>query len=125
MSYQPNTYTLLGSALAVDCTVSGDVIISINSATKYYPLQVILTNTQGTLDTAVAKMWTGAGATGSEITGAFNIDTGQPPEYLNFPVLDTNYLGLTHTETKMYLNLSVANSAPLTIDVYIYGLILE
>ena len=128
MSYNPNPYVLLGSALAVDCNATGDVIIPINGAKKYFPLLCFATNKSGTWSSADIQLWTGAPQSGTEATGVFTLNTLSATTDMSTPVLGGGpqlFNTSIQTAQELYLYRAVANGSPFTVDIFLYGVILE
>ncbi len=133
MSYILNTYSLLGSAIAVDLTLTGDTAISVTNAKKYIVKEVIAKG-RTVLDTQAGEgflqIYLGANQTGSIACNSFDFSLASYPTNESYITADITYPtyafgNVVMEQQELYLNHAGASAVPLTVDILIYGIILE
>lgn len=109
---------LLGVAQGVNLNATGDTVIPVINSTNYSVANVILVNGSISLTTAQAGLFTGAGAGGTAVVANALLNAVTGPT-----VVSQRTVASTATNTGQYLywNVSVAQGAAATGDVYIYG----
>lgn len=134
-----STYTLkkiynpffLGAARGVDCTITSDQVIKLNTHGRTYYLQAVnssggtdifIRNTAGvSLSTVTdAVIWTGAGATGTQCLTALTMSgTSDAPKSASVPSA-TRTTPLT--ATSLYFSCaSTTATAGAVVTIYIFG----
>lgn len=112
------TLRLLAVYKGVNANVTGDTVLPINNSTSYSVSNVIFTNASTSLTTAYAGVFTApsAGGTGIVANAALSALTGST-------VVSQRTVASTAAQTgqNLYVNVSTAQGAAATFDVYVYG----
>lgn len=110
---------LLGVATGVNVNATGDqAVIQINNSTNYSVSNVVFTNASISLTTAEAGLFTAPSTGGAAIVAdaALSALTGST-------VVSQRTVASTATQSaqNLYVNVSTAQGAAATMDVYVYG----
>ena len=123
--------TLIGYVISLNLNSVADTTLTpTGAATKYIVRRVVVTNASVNLTGSAARLalYTGAGATGTQITTISNIDTlTSATTFADLPVAILAAGGLsgsTLTATPIYVRVTAVHGSAATIDVYVYGEIL-
>ena len=126
---------LVASLRGVDMNTTGDQVMTLSEAAagKFFAVyNVLFCNASITLDTAQAGVFSGAGATGQSFFDAHALSGAAAPN----GVLSSFFFGgvsnrslevgglTTAIDTAPFVNVSVAQGAPATIDCYVFGYVL-
>jgi hypothetical protein len=109
---------LLASYQGVNVNATGDTVLPIQNTTNYSVSNVIFTNASVSLTTAEAGLFTAPSAGGTAIVAdaALSALTAST-------VVSQRTVAATATQSgqNLYVNVSVAQGAAATMDVYVYG----
>jgi hypothetical protein len=109
---------LLASYQGVNVNATGDTVLPIQNTTNYSVSNVIFTNASTSLTTAEAGVFTAPSAGGTAIVAdaALSALTAST-------VVSQRTVAATATQSgqNLYVNVSVAQGAAATMDVYVYG----
>jgi len=109
---------LLAVYQGVNANATGDTVLPIVNSTSYSVSNVIFTNASISLTTAEAGLFTAPAAGGTAIVAdaALSALTGST-------VVSQRTVAATAAQAgqKLYVNVSVAQGAAATFDVYVYG----
>ena len=116
----------LGKLLNVDLNITTDQIIPIINTSKYVIRSIIVTNASATLAASIAAggVYTAASKGGGAVVAAAQVYTS-----LTSAAVATNLTiaigAIARTEAALYLSLTTAHGSAATIDIYVFGDVLE
>jgi hypothetical protein len=113
------TWRLLAISRGVNVAATGNVAVPIINSTAYLPETLLVTNSSASTTTAALSVYTGSGATGSEVFASLTLAN-------NATALGVTSESAYETTTAynaqtLYINVGTAQSGAGTVDVYIYG----
>ncbi len=113
-----NGLRLLAFARGVDANTVGDTLMTVINSTSYSALFVIKTNASTSLTTATGGVYTAAAAGGTAVLtpAALSGNTAANVVVSTAPTTTT-----VQTAQTLYWRIAVAQGAPATLDVYVYG----
>ena len=112
------TLRLLAVYKGVNANVTGDTVLPINNSTSYSVSNVIFTNASTSLTTAAAGVFTAPSAGGTGIVANAALSA-----LSSASVVSQRTVASTAAQTgqNLYVNVSTAQGAAATFDVYVYG----
>ena len=112
------TLRLLAVYKGVNANVTGDTVLPINNSTSYSVSNVIFTNASVNLTTAEAGLFTAPAAGGTAIVADAALSA-----LSSASVVSQRTVASTAAQTgqNLYVNVSTAQGAAATFDVYVYG----
>lgn len=120
---KPQNRTLLGKGLALNANSTAAQAISIG-ASKYIIRRIVAAGASVSLTTAVGEVYTDSGATSPATSGLVQSSLDATAKFKD-GTLQAAVTGSYLTESSLYFKCSVAQGSAATVDVYIYGDILE
>ena len=126
MSYTPREYKCLGILKSANLNSTADQAIGIAGSQKYIVDKIVATNTSTTLATSIAAggFYTGASKSGTTIVGAGQLYTALTGA-TKFSALTLALTTDTLTAQTIYFSLTTAHGTAATIDLYVWGYVLE
>lgn len=130
MSYQPNLYALLCKATSVDLSVTGDIVLAINNADKYIVKEVVVSNrTTDPIGGGFVGIFLSPSASGTPCCNGVTLSDAYFPTVTSYVLADisapTYSFGVdVQSAQTLYANIT-AGTVPATIDISVYGIILE
>lgn len=112
------TLRLLAVYKGVNANVTGDTVLPIVNSTSYSVSNVIFTNASVNMTTAEAGVFTAPAAGGTAIVADAALSA-----LSSASVVSQRTVASTAAQTgqKLYVNVSTAQGAAATFDVYVYG----
>lgn len=113
-----NNYRLLAVAKGINANAIADTIMPVINASQYSVKFVIKTNASTSLTTATGGVYTAAAAGGTAVLtpAALSGNTAANVVVETAPTTTT-----VQTAQNLYWRIAVAQGAPATLDVYVYG----
>ena len=115
---------LLGKLIGANFNSTGDQAISIAGTANYRITEILVTNCGVSLTTASGGFYNAAGKPGGGVlVAAAQVYTALTGTASQFMTATIGGVGATNLQTAatIYLSLSVAQGAPVTADVYVFG----
>ena len=116
----------LGKLLNVDLNITTDQIIPIINASKYVVRSIVVTNASVNLSASLAAggLYSASSKGGTAIVAAAQLYTA-----LTSASVASNLTiavgAIARTETSLFFSLTTANGSAATVDIYLFGDVLE
>lgn len=128
-SPSPTGYALLGYKPSINlnsATPADTSFIVVPTATKYTVRRIVCTNASKNLGASTARiaMYTGAGGTGTTVTGVTDLNTLTGSTKFADLVIAATPQTDSLTASTLYVRLTAADGGAATVDCYVYGEIL-
>lgn len=113
-----NNFRLLAVAKGVNANAVADTAMQIINASQYSVFQVVMTNASTSLTTATGGVFTAVAAGGTAIVATAALSGLTGPTVVSQRTVASTAVATAQT---LYTRIAVAQGAPATLDVYVYG----